>query len=92
MWHHVDPLVSTVWGFAEQPELVHEGLHVDERVVIRLEYETYVVVRHRILHHEVGLVQYALVIGLLLQPETGGVSGLNLAATACAVQALKVYF
>jgi hypothetical protein len=63
---HVYSLIATIRCLAEQLELLYEGLHVDECIIVRFQHEANIVVGHRVLHHKVGFVEYALIIRLLL--------------------------
>ena len=66
MTHHVHPLILAVWRLTQQLELLDEGLHIDERVVISLQDKADIEVCHSVLHDKVCLVQYAFVVGLFL--------------------------
>ena len=64
---HVHALVLAARCLAQQLELTDERNHIDEGIIICLEDESHVVVGDCILEDEVGLVQNALVVGLVVQ-------------------------
>ena len=63
---HVYSLILAVWCDAQHVQLMHQGSHIDEGIIISFQHKLDIVIRDCILQDIVCLVQDGLVVGFVV--------------------------